>query len=69
MTYYATVTSNNTIGSWAILTAITLLGAKRQANKVYGMGYLGDVIKVAALAEGEDVGLLNDRVVYTHVIS
>jgi len=69
MTYYATVTSNNTIGSWAILTAKTLLGAKREANKIYGMGYLGDVIKVAALAEGEETGRLNDRVVYTRVIS
>jgi len=45
--YAMTVKSNSTIGYWEDCTATTERGAKVEASKRFGEGYLGGVIEIA----------------------
>lgn len=47
MTYYMTSKRNSEIGYWVKCKATTLTGAKREATKRYGDGYINAVLVIA----------------------
>ena len=59
--YYATTTSNSTIGYWAKLKAKNLTGAKQEATALHGNGYIGHYICVVGVEQSDaDYNPLND---------
>lgn len=51
--YYMTAKNNSTIGYWEKCNATTLAGAKREATKECGEGYVADVICVGVALDDE----------------
>jgi hypothetical protein len=55
MKYYATVTHYSIVGVWYKLNATTEIGAKREAWKNEGSGYIGHVVHVIQADNFEDI--------------
>ncbi len=72
MEYYAVVKHHSVTGCWSLITATSLVSAKRQATKEFGKGYYGHIINLVEVPDGNDFaigqGLLNDLPAHTKVI-